>query len=668
MTFVRREARAFVEIFALCGVAVAQPLLDLFGRSPHQFVFRGATSAELVAFAALVVLVPPAVVWAASAPAGLLGARVRRAVHSVVIAGLVWVLAVQALRPLLDGVLLLLVAGVAGVLAAVAHARWEPVRTWLAFVALAPIAFVAMFLLGSPTAHLYGGEPVLALEAGVGNPVPVVVVVLDELPLASLVDEHGEIDRDLHPNLAALADQSHWFRNATAVSNFTWHAMPSIVTGDLPRDGEAPFAADHPQNLFTLLGGTYELDVVESLSRLCPESLCDAPESGPGDGLGGLLRDAREVLAARLSPTGPQGAQLDAFVEPVVDEPDEEVRRFEVPTSRRIDAFLGGIEDDSLALHFLHVLLPHQPFRYLPSGRTYEGAAHVGWSDDRWDEDPWPATLGRQRHLLQLAYTDQVVGQIVDRLRATGVYDDALVVLTADHGISFRPGGPIRLTEEQPLDDDVAAQLLWVPFLVKLPGQQEGSVSDADVRTIDALPTIADVLDIELPEPVDGQSVFATERVGESKPFRYSTETDGGFRLGDRITVDTAAGLEALEDAAVSSFAPGRGGVERLWRIGPAPQLLGTAAASLPEVATIGFDPTVEHDPEDGTVPAMIVAPVDAEVGEPLAVAVDGTVVATATAFREDPWVVVAAMLDEGSFEAGTNEITIHRVPAEPQN
>ena len=48
---------------------------------------------------------------------------------------------------------------------------------------------------------------------------------------------------------------------------------------------------------------------------------------------------------------------------------------------------------------------------------------------------------GRQRHLLQLAYVDSLIGDLVQELKAQGIYDDALVVLTADHGISFEPGG-----------------------------------------------------------------------------------------------------------------------------------------------------------------------------------------------------------------------------------
>jgi hypothetical protein len=45
---IRREGRAFVELLAAWGFAIAQPLLDVFGRAPEQFAFRAAQTATIV--------------------------------------------------------------------------------------------------------------------------------------------------------------------------------------------------------------------------------------------------------------------------------------------------------------------------------------------------------------------------------------------------------------------------------------------------------------------------------------------------------------------------------------------------------------------------------------------------------------------------------------------
>ena len=78
------------------------------------------------------------------------------------------------------------------------------------------------------------------------------------------------------------------------------------------------------------------------------------------------------------------------------------------------------------------------------------------------------------------------------------------MVVLADHGVSFVPGGNARL-----VDRDNIADIARVPLFVKLPGQRAGRVDTRAARTIDVLPTIADVLGVRLPWRVDGRSLLA---------------------------------------------------------------------------------------------------------------------------------------------------------------
>ncbi len=68
------------------------------------------------------------------------------------------------------------------------------------------------------------------------------------------------------------------------MANLTNFAVPSLLTGNRPVEGETADASTHPENLFTLLGDTYDLDVTERITRLCPSSLCT--EAGGVDGPG----------------------------------------------------------------------------------------------------------------------------------------------------------------------------------------------------------------------------------------------------------------------------------------------------------------------------------------------------------------------------------------------
>jgi hypothetical protein len=688
---IRHEGRAFAELLAAWGFAIAQPLLDVFGRAPEQFAFRGAERATIVAFALVVALAGPIALWLAEVVLGLVHRQARQVLHLLFLGGLVAAFVVQAARPLADGLVLYALGFASGAVAVVAYRRVAAVRTWLAFAAFAPVVFVGLFLLTSPTSRLL--DDVASAGAGdVGNPVPVVMLVFDELPLASVVDQDGTIDAELFPNLAGLAAESTWFRNATTVSSSTWHAAPALVTGRLPDPDAGPVAADHPDSLFTLLAGDYELNVVESVTRVCPNDVCDDVATGgvPG-GLRELLRDSGRVMRGRLSPSGNTGDAVAGMVEegtspepsgtspepsgpsaepsgPSAVEPsDEGFADFQRDQPARFRAFTDGIIDDRPALHYLHVLLPHVPYRYLPSGARYPGPdPDLGRSGDQWTTEPWPVDLGRQRHLLQVGYVDALLGEVLDALRERGAYDDALIVVTSDHGISFRPGQPIRGLEGHALADDVLADLAWVPLLVKWPGITTSTVDDANVLNIDVVPTIAEVLDVDIPWEVDGQSPLSDPRGDRHKPFYPSDVNDFGVALGSEVALDHRTQLADVLANGVDRFLGRIGDPMRWFRTGPRPDLVGTEIDPGSELAAslVDVDPVVDRS--TGTVPALLRGAVAAgegvEPGDVLAVAVNGVIGGTSPAMATGQDVTFAVVVSDELFRDGANEITVHRI------
>jgi len=90
------------------------------------------------------------------------------------------------------------------------------------------------------------------------------------------------------------------------------------------------------------------------------------------------------------------------------------------------------------------------------------------------------------------------------RLRSTGLWNRALVIVTGDEGISFRAGHKRRPVWPGNLHD-----IAFVPLFVKVPGQRVGRVVERHVPTMDVLPTVASVLGITVPWRLDGRSVFA---------------------------------------------------------------------------------------------------------------------------------------------------------------
>jgi hypothetical protein len=685
-SLLRREVRSFIELFALCGFALAYPLLDLYGRAPEQFVFRSAEARQIIGFALAVTLVPPVVLWAFEAVVGIVARPARRGVHVTLVALLVAIFAVQALRPFASGLPLMLMGALLGIGAALLYLRLQAVRLWLSFAAAAPLLFVALFLTASDTSRLLSSDATALAGTRIGNPVPVVVVVFDELPLVSLLGANGEIDGEIYPNFEALAGESHWFRNTTTVSTSTWHAVPAIASGKFPGDDQAPVAADHPENLFTLLAESYDLQVTESITRLCPSDLCAPPAHVPA-GLRMILSDATQLMRSRLSPSGHHGDVMAGFVEAPLAEPTAEDADgdggdentwddFHLNQPARVRSLLDGIDAASGTrpqLHYLHLLLPHVPFRYLPSGAQYP-APDVDRDDDTWIDEPWPVSLAHQRHLLQVAYVDSLVGELVRSLKERAIYDEALVIVTSDHGISFQPGRASRgideVDEGPGIDEDLLPELMWVPLFVKLPGQQSGEVSDVNLSTVDIVPTIADVLEVEIPWEVDGQSAFGVPRTDATKTFFRSYVTAVGVSAGERVEIDATTLVPRLAELGVDRILPARGDQLRMWRSGPRAAVVGTRIDELPadQQASVEVDldypeDFAEVDPRTGTVPAIVSGRVPSlQPGQAVAVAVNGMAAATSPVFEWHGNPSFSVVVSEQWFRTGENHVTVHRL------
>ena len=197
----RREVGSFLELFALCGVAIAQPTLDIFQQNADFLLSRRTTVQEAVAFAVLFIVVPAAVLWTVEVLVGLVVPVARRWVHAAFGAVLVGIVAVELLKRATGaGVGVLLAAGaVCGVIAGVAMFRFAIVRTFLRYLSVAPPVFGVLFVFSSAvTPVIFVSDPTAA-KVDIARPKRVVMIVMDEFPTASLLDGKGQIDGELFP-------------------------------------------------------------------------------------------------------------------------------------------------------------------------------------------------------------------------------------------------------------------------------------------------------------------------------------------------------------------------------------------------------------------------------------------------------------------------------------
>lgn len=609
-SWLRTELASGLELAALVGVAVVQPVLGPFGASPETFVGVGAQRSDIVWFALIVAIVPFAAVWALAATSRLLGVKVRSWAQTTLVAVLAGLGAV-ALGPTRGSALAATAIGVlVGAASMLIHRRWLPGRLFLRYASPLPVVLVLMFLLASPTGGLLQTTQTPEPPGRSRDHPPVVMVVLDELPTLSLLDGEGGIDETLFPNLARVADTSTWYRNHTAVTSATQTSIPALLTGQLtPRvsDQHSATSAEYPDNLITLLAETYEVHGREWATGMCPRQLCP-PSSGAIDAdlleglraslvdrpsaLSTLLDEARELWTDQIRSGASPGAGAGQ------DESTITGMRTADDRTRLVLEFISEIErqdGERPTFDYLHQPFPHTPWTALPSGQTYDGPETPFGAEFLLNLPPGPegqelGAAARVRHLLQLQWTDRLLGTLIDRLEAAGRWDDAAVVVTADHGVSFQAGHHMRI-----VDPATQVSLAWVPLFVKEPGQRAARVVDDSVSALDVMPTVADMAGVEVGSDLEGQSLLDGVATPD-RPHLMSVEEPAAFNTraeGDLVELD-ADGLAQIETA------PPVGAPDdplRVWRHGRHGDLIGRQVADVRVCRSDGPEYEVEPSP-----------------------------------------------------------------------
>jgi hypothetical protein len=532
-----RLIRRSLVVFGLMTAGIAAPVLDLYGRNPAVFVANRSTPAQIVIFGLLVTFLPPLLAVLILLVMEKIGGRAADVAYLTLVGIAATATGMAISRQVVPAsTVWALVLGLGFAVLVVLVCR--RIEQGLAIFSLLGPAVLVMFFLISPTSRLLAEPEETAPSSDhVGVPAPIVLIQLDELPLASLMDRDGQINGSLFPNFARLAGEGNWYRNALSNSIATTSSVPAILTGRLGDPDSSPALVDHPENLFTLLGDGYDMHVVEWLTDLCPQDLCkDFAGRGPAR-FGNLLADVGVVyghlslpLSARINLPSIDGSwkgflgQADTQAIAPVDldglqVPKAGVRSGWIDSLERVIDGIG--EGAPPTIHFAHLEAPHIPWRTNPSGTHYQRPEQYDEVDGvevggTWVDRPDLPRLAFQRHLYQLGFLDDRLGALFQRLEETGTWDEALVIVVADHGASFVPGQHRRWPKE-----DNRVDLYRVPLFVKLPGQTTGQVIDEPAFGIDIVPTIVDVLDIETEWQFDGRSLVTIEGTNRAHETIY---------------------------------------------------------------------------------------------------------------------------------------------------
>lgn len=175
----------------------------------------------------------------------------------------------------------------------------------------------------------------------------------------------------------------------------------------------------------------------------------------------------------------------------------------EVVTNRAIDAINVLEEKRSPIFLYLQYIDPHHPYR---PPEAYKDMFPAKGRDAELEK-------GMQKKIRlydgEIRYLDDHLGRFFRFLKEKGVYDDAIIVITADHGEQFMDHGEyghgLMLHNEE----------IHVPLFLKPNHNAPGSRIDVPVSVTDILPTILSLSKIELPKNLSGVSLFDTKSLGD---------------------------------------------------------------------------------------------------------------------------------------------------------
>jgi arylsulfatase A-like enzyme len=325
--------------------------------------------------------------------------------------------------------------------------------------------------------------------------------------------------RPTSPSLDAFAREGVRFANARSQASCTFPSANSLLTSRWP----AAFLGQ-------------------------PEQAMGIPAGVPS--LAGILRSrgfhtvavsASAVVRkspSRFNPKGGFDRGFDIFQEDCVWQHADCVSR---------EAFAHLQRGEKPLFLYLHYIDPHGPYRPPDSWRHRFATGHP---EKEWvatgDPNPigdWlykgkpnpgftPADLQYLKDLYdeEVAYFDSQLAELLKAVRAAGLLEDSVVVLTADHGEEFLEHGDVKHCRN--LFDTTT----HVPMVVRIPGAPARTVS-RPVQNLDLVPTILDYLGIagtgfdgrSLRREIEGEETAAELQYGMMGDLR--SVSDGRFKL-----------------------------------------------------------------------------------------------------------------------------------------
>jgi arylsulfatase A-like enzyme len=286
--------------------------------------------------------------------------------------------------------------------------------------------------------------------------------------------------RQTTPSIDKFARENALYRNAYSNSAWTKPAAASLFTGLFPKN-----------------------HLTQHLTDRLPKGAVTLAEELGKNGYRTAAIVGNDILDSRFK----IGRGFEAFqVQALSSEINQEVFRF-------LDSVLPRKDREPLFL-LIWAMDPHAPytpdpaFRNLFDIRRYEPIDALEKSElimrirsGRIRPTPGQWEYMKTLYDQEVAFSDASFGRLRVYMEDKGVYRDAVVIVTADHGEAFNEHGAVGH------GSSLHNELIRVPLIIKAPPLSKGAHEER-VQHTDLFPTLLDLLGLEPPYPLDGASLL----------------------------------------------------------------------------------------------------------------------------------------------------------------
>lgn len=350
-----------------------------------------------------------------------------------------------------------------------------------------------------------GVKPVSGKLPGEGNFGKFILITLDTLR----ADHLGCYGYDLpaSPSIDHFAGESLRFANAFAASSFTGPSVTSMLTSRYPGLTESNFANGYPVDPIpaATLAKSFNEEGYRTAAFVGNYVLRPAAGLAEGFRVYDTAFDSAEVNRGTL----------------------ERVASSLTPAA---ESWLAAHSNEPFFL-WLHYQDPHGP--YTPPAPYNERFVRRTASPTVLDVVknvtgyrgiPGYQVLGGNRDLAyyvsqydgEIAFVDEWIGRLLDKVRSLGIWDTTVIALAADHGEAFGEHEYYCAHGH-----GVGPELTRVPLLLRIPGRP-GAVSGVPVSLVDIAPTMLGLAGFEIPRTFQGENLLDTLETGKRQGVFFS--------------------------------------------------------------------------------------------------------------------------------------------------